>query len=529
MWVDEGLTVNEERAPADVTAGLVSLAFIKAALRRSAWLWCATAVAGLLIGSALYLRYPPAYHATASVLVLDTPGQDPTVQVQTDANLAQSQTVAGRVVKQLGLNQTVSSFQAAYSVAVISDTVLMFNVGAPTGAEAVRRASALATAFLQYRAQYMRAQYQQLVSELDQQYNAAQQQLNSINAQISQLGSQPSSPAQQTKINNLLTQRGTQNQIVQYAAGNKATAKTATNTVIADSQVLNSATPIPRSHIKGAGLYVLGGLFGGLAVGVAIVVISALVSDRLRRRDDVAAALGAPVRLSVGGLRRRRWWPGLRRRSARRKLDMRRVVVHLQALVPGSSRGPARLAVIAVDDPFVVAQATASMAESCTSKGQHVVVADLSGGAQLARLLATTEPGIHAVGWNGVQFTLALPDPDDAAPVGPWPGPTSPVATAQPSEAVVSACSSADLLVTLATLDPAFGADHLATWATDVVAVVTAGKSSVERVRVVGEMIRLAGLRVDSAILIGADKGDESLGVAPEPDGLAQVEPVSRP
>ena len=436
------------------------------------------------------------------------------MQVQTDANLAQSQTVAGQAVKQLGLHQTVSSFQAAYSVAIISDTVLTFNVGAPTSAEAVRRASALATAFLQYRAQYMRAQYQQLVTELDQQYNAAQQQLNSINAQISQLGSQSSSPAQQAKLNSLLTQRSAQNQIVQYATGTKATAKTSTNTVIADSEVLNSATPIPRSKIKSAGLYVVGGFFGGLAVGLAIVVISALVSDRLRRRDDIAAALGAPVRLSVGGLRRRCWWPGLPRRSAKRKLDMRRVVAHLQALVPGSSRGPARLAVVAVDDPPVVAQAVVSMAGSCAGKGQHVVVADLSGGAQLARLLATTEPGVHAVRWNGVQFTLAFPASDDVAPVGPWQGPTSPVATTQPSEAIVEACASADLLVVLVTLDPAFGGDHLATWVTDVVAVVTAGKSSVERVRGVGEMIRLAGLRVDSAILIGADKGDESLGVA---------------
>ena len=78
------------------------------------------------------------------------------------------------------------------------------------------------------------------------------------------------------------------------------------------------------------------------------------------------------------------------------------------------------------------------------------------------------------------------------------------------------------LLLTLATLDPAFGGDYLATWATDAVAVVTAGESSAERIRGVGEMIRLAGMRIDSAVLIGADKSDESLGVAPSPD-----EPVS--
>ena len=49
-------------------------------------------------------------------------------------------------------------------------------------------------------------------------------------------------------------------------------------------------------------------------------------------------------------------------------------------------------------------------------------------------------------------------------------------------------------------------------------AVVTAGLSSVERIRGVGEMVRLAGMRVDSVVLLGADKSDESLGMTPALD-----------
>jgi hypothetical protein len=78
---------------------------------------------------------------------------------------------------------------------------------------------------------------------------------------------------------------------------------------------------------------------------------------------------------------------------------------------------------------------------------------------------------------------------------------------------VVTACSSADLLLTLVTLDPALGADYLPTWASDAVVVVTAGRSSAEKVHGVGEMIRLSGIRLDSAILIDADRSDKSLGV----------------
>ena len=41
------LTVDEERSAADLTGGLVNLGFFTAALRRSARVWCLTAVVGL--------------------------------------------------------------------------------------------------------------------------------------------------------------------------------------------------------------------------------------------------------------------------------------------------------------------------------------------------------------------------------------------------------------------------------------------------------------------------------------------------
>ena len=168
-----------------------------------------------------------------------------------------------------------------------------------------------------------------------------------------------------------------------------------------------------------------------------IVIISALVSDRLRRRDDVAEALGAPVRLSVGSLRRRRWLPGLPWRAAKRKRDMRRVVAHLQSAVPGSSGARPSLAVVAVDDAQVAAQAVASLAASYASKGKQVVVADLSGGAHLARLLGARDSGVHAVSRNGAQLMVALPDRDDVHPLVPCPAVPLWLRPHRPAEAVV--------------------------------------------------------------------------------------------
>ena len=506
----EDAPAGEERSAADLPGGLVSLGFFMGALRRSARVWCLCAIAGLLIGSALYLKYPPAYHATTAVLLVDNAAQDPQVEVKTDTSLAQSQAVASRVVKALKLPQSAANFEAAYTVTPTTDTVLTLDVGAPSSADAVHRVSALAAAFLQYRAQYARTQQQQIFTQLDQQYNVAQQRLNVLEAQFSQI---PNAVAgtQKAEYDNLQTQMGLQKQVMQYVTSTKATAETNTNAMVTGSYVLNTATALPRSHLKGAALYVVGGLLVGLALGMGGVIVTALLSRRLYRRDDVAAVLGAPVRLSVGPLRARRL--PLPRRAAKRKLDMKRVVMYLRSAVPGGSPGPASLAVVAIDDARAVARAVASLAASGAAEGQQIMVADLSGGAYLAHLLGVTGPGIHKVSQDGADLVVFLPEPEDVAPVGPVPSEASSAAPAQASAALAAACSSVNVLLTLAVLDPAFGGDHLGTWATNAVAVVTAGESSAEKIYSVGEMIRLAGTRLDSVVLLGSDKSDESTGL----------------
>lgn len=518
LWGYEDLAAVGDRSAADMSGGLVSLAFITAALKRRAWLWCLTALLGLLVGSALYMKDPPAYHATAEVLLVDSPNQNPAYEVQTDQTMAESGAVAALVVQQLRLPQSVSSFQAASTVTIVTPQVLMFNVGAPSASDATARVTALVTNFLTYRADYAQAQLQPQLTALDQQFSQAQQRLDSINAQISQIPSPPSSAAQRSELARLQTQVGQQLQIEQYVTSTKASDQTATYAMLHGSRMLGAAIPIPRSRVKGVGLYVAGGLFGGLVVGMAIVIISALMSDRLRRRDDVAEALGAPVRLSVGTLRSGRL-PGLPGRASKRDRDMKRVVAYLRGAVPSSSSGAAGLVVVAVDNAQEVAPAVVSLAASCASDGRQIVVADLAGGA-LAALIGAKGPGVHAVSVKGTRMTAMVPDRDDVAPVGPLQTRTQ---HNPASEALLAACASADLLLSLASLDPAFGGDHLATWATEAVAVATAGRSSAERIHSVGEMIRLAGTRLGSVVLTGADKSDKSVGARLLPDQSTQV------
>jgi hypothetical protein len=245
---------------------------------------------------------------------------------------------------------------------------------------------------------------------------------------------------------------------------------------------------------------------------MAIVVVQALVSDRLRRRDDIARALGVTVRLTVGTVHARRWLP-LRRGSADREAVIQRIAGHLRRAVPGSSRNMSTLAVIPVDDLQIPASSVVSMAVSCAREGRQVVVADLCSGAPAARLLGATDPGIRPVSVADSRLIVAVPELDDLVPRGPLYQGAASAERSGFTDAVSDACASANLLITLATVSPSLGADHLATWATDAVAVVTAGRSSWEKIRGVAELVRVSGTRLASAVLVGADKTDESVGL----------------
>ena len=57
-WTDDEFTTDEDRPTIERGAAFVSLAFISAALKRSAWLWCATALFGMIIGYAAVREVP---------------------------------------------------------------------------------------------------------------------------------------------------------------------------------------------------------------------------------------------------------------------------------------------------------------------------------------------------------------------------------------------------------------------------------------------------------------------------------------
>jgi capsular polysaccharide biosynthesis protein len=526
----DGFAASENRS-ADFVPGLVSLGFIKAAVRRSARFLFIMAIVGLLGGFGYYVKSPPSYQASASVLLTLSPYENNLTASLDNQVLAKTPAVAELAVQKLGLQESASRFLKTYTAASDIDRLLTITASAPSPNQAVLYASTVGNAFLKFRADQLREQNNLTLQSLEGQLNQAKQRVNSVNAQLSLLQSQPTSPTQESQISKL---RGEQTSAtaalgpIQTAiAGNQTTTGAEVTAALDNSKVL-SVTPLPYSKKKKLITYGALGLIGGLALGLTIVVVRALMSDRLRRRDDIAYALDTPVKLSVSTLGARRTLMPRPGRAAKRDLDMQRVIAHLHSAVPRSTQVPASLAIVAVDNGPVVAQAVAALATSYASQGAQVIAADLSSGAYLAHLSGVKGPGVQTVSRDGVNFMMAVPDRDDPVPVGPLPSVTSPTGPGQAGRSLIASGVSADLLLTLVTLDPALGGEHLATWAANAVVVVSAGQSPAERIHGVGEMVRLAGTRLVSVVLIGADKRDESLGLVRRSDEQAGVDVLGR-
>ena len=519
-WTDDEFSTDEDQPTVERGAAFVSLAFIIASLKRSAWLCIVSALIALVLGAALYVKFPPSYAATVSVLLTNNTLSDTSKQAQTNVALSQSQAVASAALKKLGLTQSVSSFIAAYTVTAVSDQVIAFQVSGPNTLSAEARAAAIAQSFLQFRANYLQGQQQLQVTLGQQQVTLAEQKLASINRRIADLNAAIAAGTAGSdygaKLSSLKAQQSTSETGVVSAQQNlgsvQTTAAAATASQIRGSEILNSPTPVPHSFKESKVFYLVLALIAGTAIGVAIIVVRALVSDRLRNRDDIADAIGGPVMLSTGEVGTN-WLPPRLQRRRVSSLDVRRLAAHLNgAIVTPMGKRAATLAVVAIDNEQDVVPAVVSLAADWAGQGKKVVLVDLCHGAPAARKLGVRRPGVHSATVSGADLTVSVPERDDPAPVGPLPTPSH-LQFGHVHPDVAAAHMTADYMLTLVNLQPLSGSDHLGSWATQAVALVTAGRSSSTRIRAVGEMIRLAGPRLASVVLLQADESDESLGV----------------
>jgi capsular polysaccharide biosynthesis protein len=372
-----------------------------------------------------------------------------------------------------------------------TSNILAITAKASSPQGAVTLGNTVAKAFLAARNTQLTEATSAIVAGLQQEITTDQTDIASVKAQIANL------PHSSTELAPLLSRQSSDDTTFATLTNELGQAQGYLASEIKGSSAMDPAALSPSKTKKVTIEDSLTGLIAGLALGLGIVIVGEIVTDRLRWRADIARALDVPVELSLGRYRRSRLlrtarmrWR-LKRPSRTLVMLERRLRARFQA-APGHA-----LATIALDAAEPAALGVASLARSLATDGMRVVLVDMADGRPLASLFGISKRGdtVHSIEIGGRAVTLIV-SPPDPAQMG---------LESDPGEI--------DAVLLLASADPWFGADHIAAWAREAVVVITAGEVSASRIRGTSQMLRQAGIVLRSAILVDTDRADDSVGV----------------
>jgi capsular polysaccharide biosynthesis protein len=501
-----------------------------------------TAVIGLVSGLALSIVLPKKYTATTTLLLAHPSGQDPAKDMATDGALLKTRAVSAAAVTRLRLHAAPDSLLKSYTGAVLSDDVLRITASAPTSGEAVRRADAIAGAFLALRASEMQAQLASVVDILETQENQLNTQLAQITERIN-ASPQGVTGNAASAFDDLVASRAATASSIAQIQNEIQNANLSTTSVINGSSVVDPASATRLARIKPKATRAAAGMLAGLALGLGWVTLVAVGSSRVRRREDIAASLGAPVGLSLRstGRRKLRSHPGTE--LVRPPRYVKRLARHLRAEMrprtDGSGAGGTSggdqvarhrravhpsLAIVAVDRMDAPSMGVFCLASDLAQEGRRVVIADLSEGSALVtgltghRLVKSRSRSTEINQrdrWPVLQgdVRVVTPTTEDLDEMSSW-------WWADPVSGEVGQASEADLhawaevVIVFATVEPMIGAEGMARWSRHAVVTVTAGQSTGARLHAVAELMRAANVDIRSVVLLGSDQTDDSSGAA---------------
>lgn len=483
--------------PGVVPGAWVSLHYLRSALQRRWWVIATTSSIGVLLALAALFLLPVPTTAASTVLLTHSPTDDPLTAIQTDQSLLETRTVSESVVEQLALPVTPDEFRSSFISSQLSTELVEIELKAPSAGEAVRRLNALATTFLEFRNTQLKGQTEHTIQANDDQVSRLQASVSQLtqqyNAALAQGNGQVASDALNRK-SQLLTQ------IAALQSENQA-AEVEVDSVTSASHVIDAAAVVPVSEPKRVVLGVMSGLIIGGGLGLAVVFVHTLLSNRLRRREDVATALGRPVAFSAGSVRARVPW---RRSRRRRSLDV--LAKGLATLVPtgnGDSGGRVSVALIGVGDLPSAATVLLAAARQLQASGERLFLVDLTGERWLMKVRRAS------------RADLPIHSPHERG--GPSYGRLSLATSAEigleESDPLHDEWASASVVLVLGEIELGVGTGHLGIWAEHSVLLVGAGKATAELLRSIARMLTRTGPALEFAMLVRADRTDESVGL----------------
>jgi Mrp family chromosome partitioning ATPase len=344
---------------------------IRGALRHYVLATLACVIVGALIGLGLGLMAPTKWTATTNVLIRPLQGNpyNPTVQgtsltnLETEAQLAESETISSQVVKALHLDMTPRELAGRTSVSIGSNTqVLLVTYRAPHKAGANTISRAIADAFLQYRSS-------RRDDSVARQQDAIDKRIADVNHQINGLRRNPNSSGQKLRA------LGGQLLNLRVQAANLAEATGSPGEVIVNPSAKRAGLPLAPWMLA-----VAGGVLG-LIVGIAWSLFRERRSDVIRSEDELS---GLDV-LVVGHQQLRR--KGRRRHAVARGKAARDVAIVLRQ----TATIPSVLAITDVEGAVGHNPLAENVAAVLAQPGASVVVIDA------ASTRPSREPGLSDI------------------------------------------------------------------------------------------------------------------------------------
>jgi capsular polysaccharide biosynthesis protein len=489
------LNIDDELGGSSAESVLVSLHFLRVALQRRWRTVAAFICAGALLALAALHLMPPASSASTALILAHADGQDPATAMATDVSLLRTRTVAQHTIDALGLAMTPDQFQKTVSVSVPTPEILVIQIKATSPDAAVTRLRALSTAYLDFRSQQGRIQSDGIVTGDQQRIAQLQQQSKTLTKHYELLVAR-NDASSQSRAQELLTQRAQADSDIATLQQDIQQSALETESIIAASHPVDDPAVDPPHRAKRLVLVVMSGLIGGTAAGIGLVVLMALLTNRLRRRDEVALALGRPVKFSARSTTSR--W--LRRRELSPR-DQDVLAAGLTSALTAAKQQQ-RLAVVTVGAPLDGALVVARLARVLADDGRRVCLVDLGEKGLLAEAAASA----------GCPGTVLRPSGTPATRTGPLTLASSYTGSPALDEPGWGDWSRAEFVLVLGDVELGVGAGPLSTWAERAVLLVRAGAASAELLDSLGRVLDASGIEIDFAMLVGADASDESPG-----------------
>ena len=280
--------------------------------------------------AALFTVYrPPLYHATALVLLptsaVDSSGQ-PTRNINTEVQVAASGDVLTIAAGELRPKPHASELKDRLKVTAPTPDILEFTAKAASGGRAIAAANAIADGYRQYSAGGATAQFDRIIaslttneSQLKGQIAKYQNEIDDANKALASLPpNSPQASSEAALITSLHSEQNDADTQLIDVQGRIADAQLNADVNSSGIKVLERASSATNSAAKSAALNVGGGILLGLLVGASIVLARDGRDRRLRLRDDIARAAGAPIVAAIATRRVQR-----RRRVARPVRELR--------------------------------------------------------------------------------------------------------------------------------------------------------------------------------------------------------------